>query len=211
MKKIGMMVFVLSVFVSFDIFAWGGGGEKPITLNVAVRDYTLDNEPPWKTGAAAYQKLHPNVKIVFEGLPYDDMRNKVLIAVAAGKGPDIAYVDCIWLGEYASNKIIIPVTKYMNATPALKNDLYSPFLAGATWKGEIYGPWSHTDVRTLVWNKDMFKAAGLDPEKPPTTWSQLREYAKKLTNPSKDVWGFGFPAFASEGSLDMWYPFVYQG
>src|SRR4030042_5412144 len=129
MKKIGMMVFVLSVFVSFDIFAWGGGGKKPITLNVAVRDYTLDNEPPWKTGAAAYQKLHPNVKIVFEGLPYDDMRNKVLIAVAAGKGPDIAYVDCIWLGEHAGKTIIIPVTKYMNATPALKNDLYSPFLA----------------------------------------------------------------------------------
>ncbi len=211
MKKIIAILAILYVFVSLQVSAFGGGGEKPITLNVAVRDYTLDNEPPWKTGVAAYQKLHPNVKIQLEGLPYNDMRDKVLIAVSAGKGPDIVYVDCIWLGEYANNKIIIPVTKYMNATPELKNDLYPPFLAGATWKGEIYGPWSHTDVRTLIWNKDMFKAAGLDPEKPPKTWAELRDYAKRLTNTSKGVWGFGYPAFASEGSLDIWYPFVFQG
>jgi multiple sugar transport system substrate-binding protein len=204
---------MLCLVASLDVLATGKqeAGAKPITLKVAVRNYTLDYDAPWKTGAAGFQKLHPNVKIELEGLPYNEMRDKVLIAVSAGKGPDIAFLDCIWLGEYASNKIIIPLTKQMNANPELKNDLYPAFLAGATWKGEIYGPWSHTDTRTLVWNKDMFKASGLDPENPPKTWGELREYAKRLTDPAKDIWGFGFPAFASEGSLDMWYPFVFQG
>ncbi len=205
------ILFLPLLFPSLILAAGNQEQQKQIILKVAVRNYTLDNDAPWKAAATGFQKLHQNVSIELEGLPYDEMREKVLTAVSAGKGPDIAYVDCIWLGEYASNGIIIPVTKYMNATPALKDDLYPAFLAGATWKGEIYGPWSHTDIRTLVWNKEMFKAAGLDPEKPPTTWNELREYAKRLTNPSKDVWGFGFPAFASEGSLDLWYPFVFQG
>ena len=45
--------------------------------------------------------------------------------------------------------------------------------------------WGYTqygiDVYGLTWNKDHFKEAGLDPEKPPKTWDEFRDYAKKLT------------------------------
>ncbi|UCF99673.1 MAG: ABC transporter substrate-binding protein [Spirochaetaceae bacterium] len=210
MKKV-LFVFIIAVLLTPVAFAGGKQGEAQIVLKANMRNYTLDYDYPWNKGAEDFQKLHPNVQVVLEGLPYDEQREKILIAVSAGKGPDLAYLDCIWLGEYASNKIIIPVTARMNATPELKNDLFKSYIDGATWKGEIYGPWSHTDLRTLVWNKDMFRQNGLDPEKPPKTWTEMREYAKRLTDPSKDIWGFGYPALAAEGSLDMWYPFVFQG
>ncbi len=49
-------------------------------------------------------------------------------------------------------------------------------------KGRMWGyPQYGIDVYGLTWNKDQFKEAGLDPEKPPRTWAEFREYAKKLT------------------------------
>jgi multiple sugar transport system substrate-binding protein len=212
MSKTALVLLVAGLLFSPALSATGRQETaRPIELSAVMRNYTLNGEYPWNKGAEDFQKLHPNVKVRLEGLAYDEQRDKVLVSVSAGKGPDIAYMDCIWLGEYATNKIVIPLTSRMNATPELKNDLFPVFLAGATWKGEIYGPWSHTELRTLIWNKEMYRANGLDPEKPPRTWDELRDYAKRLTRADQDIWGFGFPAKAAEGSLDMWYPFLYQG
>jgi multiple sugar transport system substrate-binding protein len=44
----------------------------------------------------------------------------------------------------------------------------------------------------LYWNKDIFKAAGLDPEKPPVTWGEIAEYAAKISDPARKVYGVGF-------------------
>ena len=41
------------------------------------------------------------------------------------------------------------------------------------------------------WNKDLFTAAGLDPDTPPATWDEWAEYATKLTDASKNVYGSG--------------------
>jgi ABC-type glycerol-3-phosphate transport system substrate-binding protein len=61
----------------------------------------------------------------------------------------------------------------------------------------------------LVYNKDHFRAAGLDPEKPPATWEQLREYANKLTidkdgDGNSDQYGFYVPAYPASGPLSVW-------
>ena len=48
------------------------------------------------------------------------------------------------------------------------------------WEGGIYGVPFNTDTRFFFWNKDHFAEVGLDPEKPPTTWAELEEYALKL-------------------------------
>jgi len=42
----------------------------------------------------------------------------------------------------------------------------------------------------LYYRTDLFREAGLDPEKPPTTWDELVEYAKVLTKPEENIWGF---------------------
>jgi multiple sugar transport system substrate-binding protein len=210
MKKLIITLMVFGLLMTQLALA-ASQKEKQVTVHAAVRNYTMDYDEPWHTGKEGFEKLHPDVKVQLEGLDYDEQREKMLIAVSAGKGPDITYLDCIWLGEFAANNIVITVTDRFNATPAFKNDLFQPYIDGATWQGEIYGPWSHTDLRTLIWNKEHFRAAGLDPERPPKTWTELRQFAKQLTRPAEDIWGVGYPAFALEGSIDVWYPFLLQG
>jgi multiple sugar transport system substrate-binding protein len=185
--------------------------KEPITLTGMVRDYSMKFEQPWTSAAAAFQQKYPNVKVELEGLPYDNQREKVLITVAAGKGPDIAQVDCIWLGEFASNKIILDVSGRLAADPALRDDYVESFRQSARWQGKDYGIWLWTDVRLLAYRKDFYRQAGLDPAKAPATWVELREYARKLNRPQDGVWGYAFPAFSTDHTADRFYPLLWQG
>ena len=59
--------------------------------------------------------------------------------------------------------------------------------------GRIYGVPLYADVSALFWNKDLFRKAGLDPEKPPTSLAEIREYADKITALGGDVKGYFLP------------------
>lgn len=57
--------------------------------------------------------------------------------------------------------------------------------------GKIFGFVDFTNTSGLVYNRKMFKAAGLDPDNPPKTWDDFREAAKKLAKPDNGIFGFG--------------------
>jgi multiple sugar transport system substrate-binding protein len=59
--------------------------------------------------------------------------------------------------------------------------------------GATYGIPMQCFCKYLYWNKDLFTAAGLDPETPPANYDQLIDYAVKLTDPAKNVYGLAFP------------------
>jgi multiple sugar transport system substrate-binding protein len=69
-------------------------------------------------------------------------------------------------------------------------------------EGKIYGVPVGGYALGLLYNRKLFQEAGLDPNKPPTTWEELREYAKKLTDPSKGRVGF---AELSKGNQGGWH------
>ena len=63
--------------------------------------------------------------------------------------------------------------------------------------GDVYGIPLGLHIRGLVYRKDLFEQAGLDPESPPTTIEELLEYAEILTNPDENVYGLGIWSAAS--------------
>jgi ABC-type glycerol-3-phosphate transport system substrate-binding protein len=68
--------------------------------------------------------------------------------------------------------------------------------------GKIYGVPVGGYALGLIYNRKLFQEAGLDPNKPPTTWDEVREYAKKLTDPAKGRAGF---AELSKGNQGGWH------
>ena len=62
----------------------------------------------------------------------------------------------------------------------------------------------------LYYNADMFRAKGLDPDKPPKTWAELKSAVEKLTDPAKNVYGIGFSAIQSEEGTFQFLPFLQQ-
>ena len=63
----------------------------------------------------------------------------------------------------------------------------------ATFNDRLYGVPLYADVSALFYNKDLFEQAGLDPNKPPTSLAELREYADKITALGGDIKGYYLP------------------
>jgi multiple sugar transport system substrate-binding protein len=121
------------------------------------------------------------VKVEAVGIDYDTMIQKIFAAAAAKALPDILFVDQSWLPGFLKEEMLEPVAdasakRWMAAVSPEIVEL-SDYGKGRMWGYPQYG----IDVYGLTWNKDHFKEAGLDPEKPPRTWDEFREYAKKLT------------------------------
>lgn len=125
----------------------------------------------------------------------DDFNNILLLALKNGEGPDI-YADGIPLDQLIEQGYIAPLNDLMSdemlARVADKRQI------GSNWAdGNWYSlPFRGYNFR-LAWNKDLFKAAGLDPESPPTSYEELIEYARVITEYGKtespQKYGFMLP------------------
>ena len=107
----------------------------------------------------------------------------LLEALADPEPPDLVILsNGDLVGAYHQQGLVEPLDGWIQATDIDLNDIYPAPLAqckgldGAT----LCLPWG-CDVDALFWNKDLFAAAGLDPERPPQTMEELFEYANKLT------------------------------
>lgn len=144
---------------------------------------------------AVCQQELPNIKVTEIAQPISTIYSANTAAVQAGSGmPDVIVEDRPQLPKAAANNIESSLQKYatrdgVNGTP------FWPFTWNQTlYNGETYGIPFETDVQVLFWNKNAFKEAGLDPDKPPKTWAEVEAYSAKLTkkNPDGSLARIGF-------------------
>jgi len=182
---------------------------KEVTLTIYAKAYTFAQDAPWVLAEAELRRRHPdiNFKFIEEGLG-TELRPQFLTSAAGGSPPDIMMTDIRWLGEFVENNLLLDVTDRVAKWPEW-SDVVDTYREATKWKGRVYGTWLNTDVRVLVYNKDLFKASGLDPNKPPKTWDELKVMAKKATNPPQ-YYGFGFPATLEDEGPMKFYTNLYS-
>ncbi len=132
------------------------------------------------------------VEIINQG-GYDGIQQKMLAALAAGGKdmPHVTMIDYINVPFYAQEGTLVPLDDYF--TPEAWKDFIPGLLADLKYQGKTYAVPANRSTQGFYYNKDLFRAVGLDPDKPPTTWDEFREYGKKLSDPSKDQYGtYGF-------------------
>ncbi len=112
---------------------------------------------------------------------------KILAAISAGDPPDLLITSgADNIGSWAREKLLLSLDDKIKENNIDLQDIYPGSLAPCKYFGRLYClPWG-TDVYALMWNKDLFKEAGLDPEKPPQTLEELVQYADKLTKMDAD-------------------------
>jgi multiple sugar transport system substrate-binding protein len=156
------------------------GTNQPVKLTVwEYQDQWQKSLDYHRTHLDDFKKKHPNVEIEFVHIPYADYEAKYLTAFAGRtNAPDI------FMGKVAYYAGSVGVAEeYPEDIQKILSDnvvdVISPFYK---IDGKWYGvPVSADFGMMLYYNKDMFVEAGLDPNKPPRTMDELREYAQKLT------------------------------
>jgi multiple sugar transport system substrate-binding protein len=199
-------IVLVVALLGLPLFAGGtqeAATAKKVAMSVIVRNYTLNQDAPYKTAKAEMERRHPNVTVNLEGLGYDDTRNKTLITVGANQQLDVVQLDYIWVGEYAEGGVLAKITDKVKAAKDLVSDTLPQFLESSQWNGEYYGVWLNTDVRTIGWVKQHVAAAGLDPQKAPQTYEELVDNALKAQKPP-EVSGYFFPLISGESTVERW-------
>lgn len=187
LKKVILLIAVAAL-LGTSIFAVGAkedvGKPKEVTLTIYARAYTFAQDAPWVYAKAELQRRHPDINFTFieEGFGWADMRTKFLTSAAGGSPPDVMMTDIIWLGEFVDNGLLVDVTDRVAKWDEW-DDVVEAYKDATYWNGKVYGTWLNTDVRVLVWNKDLFRAAGLDPEKPPKTGMNCIAWRFRLPTP----------------------------
>ena len=213
LKKVILLIAVAAL-LGTSIFAAGAKEDvskpKEVTLTIYARAYTFAQDAPWVYAKAELQRRHPDINFTFieEGFGWADMRTKFLTSAAGGSPPDVMMTDIIWLGEFVDSGLLVDVTDRVAKWDEW-DDVVDAYKDATYWNGRVYGTWLNTDVRVLVWNKDLFRAAGLDPEKPPKDWNELHRMAMQATN-APHYYGFGFPGTLEDESVMKFYANLYS-
>ena len=162
-----------------------------------------------RPGYRAIIKLLPEfekqtgIKVSYEIVPYENTREKEVLNFNGQGDLSIALVDLVWIGEFAENGWIQPVSKFSGdasiTDPNLNLKGFFPLLLDAfgTWGGTTYGLPFDNYSGLLFYNKCMLKSAGFD--KPPATWDEvMTTYAPKLTDPAKKQYGYALQSLRGE-------------
>ena len=138
------------------------------------------------------------IKPVYAG-NYDDTIAKAITAFKAGKAPPLAMLGAIQVFSLIDLDAIVPMDEIANGPDdkAWLNGFFPAFLANGNVDGHVWSVPFQRSTAVLYWNKDAFKQVGLDPEKPPATWTEQTDMARKLVVKSGDQvtrWGVQIPA-----------------
>lgn len=152
-----------------------------------------------KNVVEAYNKSHKN-QVKLEIIPNDDMEGKVGGTSQTDSLPDILAGDVVRIPYWASEGIFTDITKQIDGLDN-KADLQQGHIEAGTVDGAEYTLPFITDVSVMVWNKTLYKEAGLDPEQGPKSIAEFTEQAKKVAALNKDGVAGSYLAGQSGGAL----------
>jgi sn-glycerol 3-phosphate transport system substrate-binding protein len=161
--------------------------------------------------AADFEKENAGIKVkpVYAG-SYQDTIVKAITAHKSGTPPVTAVLLSTDMFTLIDEDAIVPFDAFAASADdrAWMKSFYPAFMANSQTGGKTWGiPFQRSTI-VLYWNKELFKEAGLDPNKPPGTWKEMLEYAQKLTKRdaagNATQWGVqipssGFPYWLFQG------------
>ena len=138
----------------------------------------------------AFNASH-ETKIELQIVPSSEMVQKYATAAAGGSAPDFVSLDLVYAPAFAKSGVLEDLTDLAKGLPYFEH-LSKAHIGTGTYDGRIYALPMSADASVLLWNKKLFKQAGLDPEKGPTNWSEIEAAAGKVNALGGDIRGFYF-------------------
>ena len=142
---------------------------------------------------ADFEAANPDITVnaIYSG-NYDDTRVRALSALSSGEPAQLAVMFSIDAYDLIEQELIVAFDDIEGVDPAWLDSFYPALMANSRIEGKTWGiPFQRSTI-VAYYNKDMFRAAGLDPESPPTTWEEMISMGQALTN--GDTYGLMIPS-----------------
>jgi multiple sugar transport system substrate-binding protein len=174
-----------------DLVAWDWSDAPYVPGEVAQAEF-------WKKYLPG---RYPNLRLSSTIFGYTDLLPKLTVAWRAGGPPDLTRAAIAWSPQLVGSGQCAPITEEelgMKFSEFVPGALLSDRMNGAG-EGTVYGIPSNNEVMFLLYNKALFKKAGLDPEKPPATWAELASFSK-IIHDKTGAYGYGMCAQQTNGN-----------
>jgi len=155
----------------------------------------------------AFNKSHEN-QIKLDIIPNAEIVQKYATSAAGGTAPDGLSLDLIYTPAFAAAGQLEDITDWAKSLPYF-NELSPAHVKTGTYKDKIYGLPFSADSSVLIWNKDLFKKAGLDPEKGPSNFAEIAANAEKVAALGGDVKGFYFSGACGGCNIFTFTPLIW--
>lgn len=133
-------------------------------------------------------------------VPFAELVQKYATAIAGGQAPDALSLDLIYTPAFAAAGQLEDLSDWAKSLPYF-NALSPSHVKLGTYEDRIYGLPLSVETSIFAWNKDLYKQAGLDPEKAPTTWDEITTNAEKIRALGGDTYGFYFSGGGCGGCM----------
>ena len=130
-------------------------------------------------------------KIELTTIPDNQMVTKLATSVQAGDVPDLISFDLIFMPDFMKAGLLTDLTETLSADPN-QAKVAKAFRDLASYEGRLYGTGFTPDVSILLYNKGLFRQAGLDPEQPPRTIAELQQFATTIKEKVPGAYGYYF-------------------
>ncbi|TCL76540.1 multiple sugar transport system substrate-binding protein [Hydrogenispora ethanolica] len=185
MKKLSLGLFL--VLLSLVVIAASNPAvfakaKAPVTISFWFPGADKVNDSYFIEAAKSFEKTHPQIRVEVTVLPATqaDVDLKLNAALLGGTYPDVLSAYLANIGTRGSQGDFFALDKFIRGWSD-KNDIYDSVYDIGKYRNKILGLGYYPNPEVLVYRKDFFKEAGLDPNRPPTNWEELAAYAKKLT------------------------------
>jgi len=195
----------------------GDNGATSDSQELLVWDWTgpheADNAEPVNTVIETFEEENPDLNLSIETILNSEMETQLLTAASADNLPDAALIDRASIPRFLEAGMLADLTDYAEEWGNLNDYPEAIIDSVSNENGDVYGIPADGDVRTLLYRTDVFEAAGLDPNDPPETWSEIVEYSQAIQDVSDETgveWGFALNGGDSEHTSSRTLPWIWD-
>lgn len=153
-----------------------GKADGPVTITWWDTSNATNEAPTYRALIKDFEAANRNIKVKYVNVPFDQAQNKFDTAAGSKGAPDVLRAEVGWTPAFAKKSFLLP----LDGTEALadKAEFKSSLITQAQYEGKTYGVPIVTDTLALVYNKAVFKKAGIS--EAPKTWDELKSDAAKI-------------------------------
>jgi multiple sugar transport system substrate-binding protein len=154
-----------------------GGDDQPIVW--WTPNWSADRA---ETLARQFEAANPGATVTLEVTVSDGLPTRIQTALRSGAPPDVIEAQHGWIVPYAQADLLQPLDDVLTD----RDDYLPEALAYTTWNDRLWGVPYRIETHGILYNRALFREAGLDPGDPPETWRELLAAARALTRRRPD-------------------------
>jgi multiple sugar transport system substrate-binding protein len=162
-------------------------------ISFEVAEYSTKTVPFWNKVVKGFEAANPGYQVNLTSIGWDQAHDTTVRQIAANDLPDIVNTATIWLPEWVGSGALQPVSASLLSPQVKDNFLPALYDVSSLYQGKIWGLPIAAATRALFYNKELFSKAGLNPNDPPKTWTQLYNDAEAIKDKTS-AYGFAFEA-----------------